>query len=109
MRTSNTLWWLHPAAPMLLIHLPLLMLSFLLPEWVYASLWRSPKYLDMNAAGLSAAMILAWLVGFFLLKRTDAPTSQGRPGSAGDEIPNLRHMRRLFNLSMVLTIAGYAI
>ncbi len=87
---------------MLLLHLPLLVLSLALPDSVYSAFWFTPKYFNLHAAALSALMILAWLIGFVLLRRSH-PHSSTAPEQALDH----QLLRTLFMTGFVLAVVGY--
>src|SRR5262249_41382052 len=102
MRGVRTYWWLNPAAVMVLLHVPLLLVSFVMPEWAYFQLWFEPKYFDFYAAGISALMIFAWLAGFAIAKKS------GRPAAPMTmSVLDLRNIRSLFNIAYALTFVGY--
>lgn len=98
----RTFWWLNPTAVMVLLHVPLLLVAFAIPEWAYFQLWLEPKYFDLYAAAISALAIMAWLAGFAIAKKSGRPAAPVTM-SAFD----LRNIRSLFNIAYVLTIVGY--
>ena len=103
MHKPAILWWLNPVAVMVLLHLPLLVISYALPDWVYSRLWYTPKYFDGHAAALSALMILAWLMGYLLFQRRFVPDAWSGSG----KVKNPEVLRTLLTISFVLTLMGY--
>lgn len=102
MRGVRTYWWLNPAAVMVLLHVPLLAVSYAMPEWAYFQLWFEPKYFDLYAAAISALMIFAWLAGFAISKKSGQPAAP-----VAMTVLDLRNVRSLFNIAYFLTFVGY--
>src|ERR1043166_5323239 len=109
MRRSLSIWWLHPGAPFATAGIAIALAAYWIPESVYRTNWRTPKFFDLKGLWTTLAccvvFALAALLATWFLSRAPRPVS----ASTGVEGIPWSAMRKLFAGSFYLCVLGYAV
>lgn len=97
-------WWVHPAAALVIMAGFTALISVLLPQEAYDT-WRSPKFLDDDAAAVLLIAIVSMLLGILL---TGYRVFKGGRVRLKFGPRGIRFLRKLYRWLLVLTMIGYA-
>lgn len=94
----RALWWLHPRFAVLYMAMPLLVLTYAIPEESYRSLFNTPKRIEPDFLLASFLIYAGFLAGSFFLVRT---------GTQSQEKDVLMYCRWVVWPLFILTLLGY--
>lgn len=69
-------WWLHPRYALLFLGIPLLVGSYLIPEYTYLTLYGTEKHIDLDYVVLGSLVYLAFIAGSFFTVGTNTRSQQ---------------------------------
>ncbi len=106
----RSVWWLWPAAPLLLLVGSTLLIANAVPATVYERAWLSPKQLDAETTLLLMGGLFAMVAGALLAglaERDPGARPQGAWPALSDEAMGV--LRRVYPYLILLTLFGYAV
>jgi hypothetical protein len=107
-RQINGLWWLHPAVPFAAAGIGISAAAHLIPESMFRTYWRTPKFFDGRALELTllcvAVFVFGSLCGAAIIRRRP----QAEEVVWGERVP-WGLMSALFRLSFWLCLLGYGL
>ena len=102
------IWWANPLSPILILVVPMMLATYLIPSHVFLEQWKEPKFFGFDAMIRCAAAMVMFCIGALVATR-------GRLGLAAKlEWPGLSPLawevlRRSFFTLYRLTCAAYAL
>ena len=105
-RAPRSVWWLWPAAPLVLVTIPTLVLSAVIDEATFVSAWRTPKAMDLPAFTTLLAGALVLLAGLSIRALVRPTPAQAPPSRFVASIPTHR-LEAAFQLLVAATMLGY--
>ncbi len=97
--TSNNIWWLRPRVA-LYFSVLMLLISYLVPENVYLTLFETRKYIDFNFVVAGLAIYAGFFVGTFFTVKA---------GAGSQKADVVAYCRWIIWPLFFLTILGYAV
>ena len=105
---DSGIWWLHPGVVFGSAGVFLAFAAYLIPEATYRDFWRTPKFFDQGALGVTLACVAVFAFGAFLgqaflsrsVPRRDAAAAEAQPWGL---------LAKLFQVSFYLCLLGYAL
>jgi oligosaccharide repeat unit polymerase len=108
-KSPLSIWWLHPGALFATAGVAIAVCAYLIPESVYRSNWRTPKFFDLHGFWITLACCAVFSAGTLLatgfLHRAPRPVDQ----AVGLESIPWNAMRKLFVFAFYLALFGYAL
>ena len=108
-RLDSSIWWLHPACVVGTSGLLIGTAAYAIPESIYRSHWRTPKFFELGALEVTLACVAVFVFGAVL---SQAFISRTRPrvrvDGRDEEMPR-RMIALLFQVSFYLCLLGYAL
>lgn len=107
-RLQRSVWWIWPAAPILLLAIPAAIAALLVPETTYIEAWRTQKNIDLGTTMLFLAGLGAFLAGLMIVAlgrraRWESPSQQwGTLSNA-----TVDYLEKSFNVLVGLSLFGY--
>jgi hypothetical protein len=96
----NRVWWLHPQVSIIFLALPILIISYLVPEATYVTLFQTSKYIDSGFFIASLVIYLSFLVGTWFRVSS---------GKGSQEIDLISYCRFFVWPLFGLTLFGYLV
>lgn len=105
---SGGIWWLHPASIFGVAGCLIGIAAYFIPESTYRDNWRTPKFFDAEALGITFACVAVFVFGALLSSQY---LSRFAPSSTEVTSPHIRWdlVAVLFRVSVWLAVLGYAI
>src|SRR5712671_6201166 len=105
---ERELWWLNPACIVGIMGGLLTLAAFIIPESMYRTYWRSPKYFDANALRMVLACVGVFTCGAMAggFRRVYKGASQLSSIEWTERVP-WTFLRRVFNACFYLSLLGY--
>jgi len=106
----RSVWWLWPAAPLLLLVGPTLVAAALISDSVYERAWRTPKGLDGSSTTLLLGVVVAIVAGTLVVALAERDRT-ARPGVGWPDVSDetIAFLRRAYVLLIALTLFGYGV
>src|SRR5262249_51714375 len=106
---TAAIWWLNPAVVFSAAGLLIGIAAYAIPEPLFRTYWRMPKFFDGTALALTMASVAVFAFGAILGPGLfPRGTASLRQPQAAWDIPE-SFLKWLFNICVVLCIVGYAI
>jgi oligosaccharide repeat unit polymerase len=102
------IWWLHPAAVFSVAGVAIGIAAYLVPESMYRSYWRTPKFFELPALELTLFCVAVFVFGSFCGSKLQIDHKRAESSDWAANIP-WNVVFALFRWSFYLCVLGYAI
>ncbi len=105
---ERELWWLNPAWVVGVMGAILTAAAFLIPESMYRTYWRTPKYFDEGAVRMMLAFVGIFACGAMAGSLRRRHVERNEPGHWMELVP-WNFIQRVFNATFYLSLLGYMV
>jgi oligosaccharide repeat unit polymerase len=105
---APAIWWLHPVSFFSCAGVSIGLFAYLTPESAYRTLWRTPKFFDLYALGITLACVAVFAFGAVMSSNYASNSARREAANGRDKIP-WGVMMTLFRMTFYLSVLGYAI
>jgi len=102
------IWWLHPSAVFSVAGIGIGLAAYMVPENMYRTYWRTPKFFEGTALDLTLFCVAAFVFGSFCGSKLQIDHIRQQTSDWASNIP-WKLVFWLFRLSFYLCVFGYLI